>query len=119
MPYKEKDTVKLFYTISEVAEQFKVKASLIRYWENEFDIIQPKLNKKGNRLFTPQDIESYKIIFNLIRVQGLTLDGAKKYLKGNKTEIKHETKTVETQFTQIENKLKKIKKELIELGKKL
>ncbi len=119
MPYKEKDTVKLFYTIGEVAEMFKVKASLIRYWENEFDIIQPKLNKKGNRLFTPGDIESYKIIFNLIRVQGLTLDGAKKYLKENKKEVKHEIKSTETQFAEIENKLKKIKKELMDLKEKL
>ena len=119
MPYKEKDTVKLFYTIGEVAEMFKVKASLIRYWENEFDIIQPKLNKKGNRLFTPGDIESYKIIFNLIRVQGLTLEGAKKYLKENKKEVKHEIKTSGSQFSELENKLNKIKKTLIELREQL
>ena len=119
MAYKERDIDKLYYTIGEVAKLFEVKASLIRYWENEFDVIQPKLNKKGNRLFTPQDIETYKIIFNLIRVQGLTLDGEKKYLKENKTAVKHEIKTAETQFSEIENKLKKIKKSLIELRDQL
>ncbi len=119
MPYKETEPVKLYYQISEVAEMFNVNASLIRYWENEFDIIKPKLNKKGNRLFTPQDIESYKIIFNLLKVQGLTLEGAKKYLKENKTEVKHEIKTEKPKFSEIEVKLMKIKKSLIELREKL
>ena len=119
MPVKEIETVKLYYSISEVASMFDVNQSLIRFWENEFDILKPKKTKKGNRLFTPQDIESYKIIFNLVRVQGLTLDGAKKYLKENKSAIKHEIKTEKKQSSEIELRLKKIKKILVELGEKL
>ncbi len=119
MAYKEKETVKLFYSITEVAETFKVNASLIRYWEKEFDILKPKLNKKGNRLFTEQDIEAIKIIFNLVKVQGLTIDGAKKYLKVNKSTVKHEIKTEVTKNTEIETSLLKIKKSLLELRDRL
>jgi DNA-binding transcriptional MerR regulator len=98
---------------------FDVNQSLIRFWENEFDILKPKKTKKGNRLFTPQDIESYKIIFNLVREQGLTLDGAKRYLKENKTSVKHEIKSEKKQTSEIETKLKRIKKELLALSEKL
>ncbi len=116
MPYKETDTVKLYYTIGEVSAMFDVNASLIRFWEKEFDIIKPKKNKKGNRLFTSEDIDNFKIIYNLVKEQGLTLEGAKKYLKGNKKSLQHELKTDRTQFAEIENKLKLIKKTLVKLG---
>jgi DNA-binding transcriptional MerR regulator len=64
MPYKEQKIEKLFYTIGEVAEMFDVNTSLIRFWEKEFDIIKPKRNNKGNRLFTKQDVENFYIIFH-------------------------------------------------------
>lgn len=115
MPYKETDTVKLYYSIGEVAEMFHVNTSLIRFWEKEFDIIKPKKNKKGNRLFTPEDLDNFKVIYNLVKEQGLTLEGAKKYLKENKKTVKHELKTEKTQFGTIENKLKSIKNKLIDL----
>ena len=115
MPYKETDTVKLYYTIGEVSEMFEVNTSLIRFWEKEFDIIKPKKNKKGNRLFTPEDIDNFKVIYNLVKEQGLTLDGAKKYLKENKKTVKHEMKIEKNQFSEIENKLKAIKSNLIEI----
>ena len=115
MPYKETDTVKLYYTIGEVSEMFEVNTSLIRFWEKEFDIIKPKKNKKGNRLFTPEDIDNFKVIYNLVKEQGLTLDGAKKYLKENKKTVKHEMKVEKNQFSEIENKLKSIKSNLIEI----
>lgn len=115
MPYKETDTVKLYYTIGEVSEMFDVNTSLIRFWEKEFDIIKPKKNKKGNRLFTPEDIDNLKVIYNLVKEQGLTLDGAKKYLKENRKTVKHEMKIEKNQFSEIENKLKFIKRILIEL----
>lgn len=115
MPYKETDTVKLYYTIGEVSEMFEVNTSLIRFWEKEFDIIKPKKNKKGNRLFTPEDIDNFKVIYNLVKEQGLTLDGAKKYLKENKKTVKHEMKVEKNQFSEIENKLKAIKNNLIEI----
>ena len=119
MPYKETDIVKLFYSIGEVAEMFDVNASLIRFWEKEFDIIKPKKNKKGNRLFTPEDIDNFKVIYNLVKEQGLTLDGAKKYLKDNKKAVKHEFKTEKNQFSEIETKLRKIKSKLTDLRSKL
>ena len=84
MPYKEKKVEKLYYSIGEVAEMFNVNASLIRYWEKEFDIIKPKRNKKGNRLFTKQDVENFYIIYHLVKERGLTLDGARKKMKENR-----------------------------------
>ncbi len=75
---------KLFYTIGEVAEMFDVNASLIRYWEKEFSILRPKKNKKGNRLFTPKDIENIRLIYHLVKERGMTLKGAQQKLRENK-----------------------------------
>ena len=75
---------KLYYTIGEVAKMFDVNTSLIRFWEKEFDIIQPKKNKKGNRLFTPKDVDNFHIIFHLVKERGFTLQGAKDKLCENK-----------------------------------
>lgn len=86
MPYKEKKIEKLYYSIGEVAKMFDVSNSLIRFWENEFDILQPRKNRKGDRLFTKDDIDNLKIIYHLVKEQGFTLDGAKKKLKENKDE---------------------------------
>lgn len=72
---------KLYYSIGEVAAIFDVNTSLIRFWEKEFAIIQPKKNKKGNRLFTVKDIEHFNKIYQLVKMEGYTLDGAKKALK--------------------------------------
>lgn len=74
---------KLYYSIGEVAKAFDVNASLIRYWEQEFPIIKPKKNKKGNRYFTPEDIKNLKIIFHLVKEKGYTLDGARIALTTN------------------------------------
>lgn len=84
MPYKEKKIEKLFYTIGEVAEMFDVNTSLIRYWEREFDIIKPQRNKKGNRLFTKNDVDNFYIIYHLVKERGLTLEGAKRKLHDNR-----------------------------------
>jgi len=84
MPYKEKKVEKLYYSIGEVAEMFNVNASLIRYWEKEFDIIKPHKNKKGNRFFTIEDIENFHLIYYLVKELGLTLKGAQKKLKENR-----------------------------------
>lgn len=83
---QEKDLTKLYYTIGEVAEMFQVNTSLIRFWEKEFSIIQPKKNKKGNRLFTVKDIKNFNKIYHLVKVNGYTLEGAKNFLK-SKQEI--------------------------------
>lgn len=86
MAIKNKTTEKLFYKISEVAEMFKINISAVRFWEKEFDILKPKKNKKGNRLFTPKDIKNIQIIYHLVKERGFTLEGAKKKLKENKTD---------------------------------
>lgn len=74
---------KLYYPIGEVAKAFDVNTSLIRYWEQEFAILRPKKNKKGNRYFTPEDIKNLKIIYHLVKEKGYTLDGAKIALTTN------------------------------------
>lgn len=86
MPYKEKPLTKLYYSIGEVAERFKVNTSLIRFWEKEFNIIKPHKNKKGNRMFTEKDLEHFAVIYNLVKRQGYTLDGAKKALRHQRGE---------------------------------
>lgn len=73
---------KLFYTMGEVAEMFDVNQSLIRYWESQFKVLRPKRNKKGNRLFTQDDIRNLKLIYHLVKERGMTLEGAKKALRG-------------------------------------
>ena len=87
MEISEKQLTKLYYTIGEVAIMFNVNASLIRFWEKEFTIIQPKKNKKGNRLFTPKDISNFNKIYNLVKEQGFTLEGAKNSLKNKTSQI--------------------------------
>lgn len=103
---------KLYYTIGEVAEMFQVNTSLIRFWEKEFVVIQPKKNKKGNRLFTPKDIDNFNKIYHLVKVNGYTLDGAKKALK-SKEKIVIEDNINE--HSELISKLESIKKRLIEL----
>lgn len=72
---------KIFYTMGEVAEMFDVNTSLLRHWESQFPILRPKRNKKGNRLFTPADVENLKLIYHLVKEQGMTLEGARKALR--------------------------------------
>ena len=84
MTYKEKKIEKLFYPIGEVAKIFDVSVSSIRYWEKEFNILKPKKNKKGNRMFTKKDLDNLRIIYHLIKERGFTLEGAKKKLRDNK-----------------------------------
>jgi len=96
MPYKEKIVEKLFFSIGEVADMFDVNTSLIRYWEKEFDIIKPKKNKKGNRLFTQQDIDNFHIIYHLVKERGMTLKGAQKKIKENKNEAEHNFEIIQS-----------------------
>ncbi|WP_339737344.1 MerR family transcriptional regulator [uncultured Sunxiuqinia sp.] len=111
MPYKKPKIEKVFYTIGEVADMFQVNTSHIRFWENEFDILKPKKNKKGNRLFTKDDIENIKLIYHLVKERGLTLKGAKQKLKDNKEDTldKHE----------LVDRLKAIRQMLIEIKEKM
>lgn len=103
--------IKRYYKIGEVAKAFDVNTSLIRFWEKEFDIIKPKKNKKGNRLFTPEDIKNFKLIYNLVKERGFTLEGAKQKLKKNPEgvfnnhEIISRLEAVKAEIIKIKNQL--------------
>lgn len=72
---------KRYYSIGELAKAFDVNTSLIRFWEKEFDIIKPKKNAKGNRMFSQQDVKNFELIYHLVKERGFTLEGAKEQLK--------------------------------------
>jgi len=111
MPYKEKPTEKLFYKIGEVADMFSVNVSLIRFWEKEFEILKPKKNNKGNRMFTKKDVDNLIIIYHLVKERGFTLEGAKQKLKENKED------TIDN--IEIVNNLKDIRGFLVRLRQEL
>ena len=102
---------KRYYGIGEVARAFDVNTSLIRFWEKEFDVLQPKKNAKGNRKFTPRDIKNLELIYHLVKERGFTLDGAKLHLKENRQ------KTMDTY--EIIRKLERVKSELIKIKEQL
>ena len=102
---------KIYFPIGEVAEMFGVNTSLIRYWEKEFDIIKPFRNKKGNRLFTPKDIDNFHVIFHLVKERGFTLQGAREKLRMNKQD------TIDT--VEIVKSLQQIKNFLVEIKENL
>ncbi|AOW17569.1 transcriptional regulator [Polaribacter vadi] len=102
---------KRYYKIGEVAKAFSVNTSLIRFWEKEFVIIKPKKNAKGNRLFTQEDIVNFKIIFNLVKERGFTLEGAKQKLKKNPENIFNNHEII-TRLEAVKAELQKIKNSL-------
>lgn len=106
MPFKEFEFKKLYYSMGEVAGMFDVKPSQIRFYTKEFNI-NPKTNKKGNRLFNEEEISQLKIIFTLIKEKGYTLQGARDYLKSNKKEADNNQHVIDS--------LEKIKAFLIEV----
>ena len=109
---KETETdEKLFYSIGEVATRYDVNTSLIRFWEKEFDIIKPQKNKKGNRLFTKEDLNNFDLIFHLVKERGFTLQGAKQKLKHKPEDTLGNLEMV--------RKLQKVKSFLVELKSKL
>lgn len=98
---------KRYYKIGEVAKAFGVNTSHIRFWEKEFDILKPKKNKKGNRLFTKEDLKNLKIIYHLVKEKGYTLEGAK-------STMKKKPKSIESN-QEIISRLEHIKSELIKI----
>lgn len=102
---------KRYYSIGEVAKAFDVNTSLIRFWEKEFDVLKPKKNAKGNRKFTPEDINHLKFIYHLVKERGFTLEGAK-------THLKEEKKQALSNF-EIISKLEAIKSQLIKIKNQL
>lgn len=111
MAYKEKEIEKLYFSIGEVAEQFNVAPSLIRFWESEFDIIKPKKNRKGNRQFTKEDIENVRTIYHLVKVKGFTLQGAKEMLKNDADSVKGKIELIDS--------LRHVRSFLVELRQRL
>ena len=97
---------KLYYSISEVSRIAELEQYVLRYWETEFDILQPRKNRKGDRFFRPVDIKNLVMIYDLLRRRKFTIEGAKDYLKGNKR--------AEEKFAMIQS-LQKIKGFLMEL----
>jgi DNA-binding transcriptional MerR regulator len=89
MPYKEKKIEKLYYSIGEVSRMLEVPVSTVRFWENEFDILKPMKNKKGNRMFTAADVKNLMIIHRLLKEEGMTMAGVKKKLTGQWDEVDH------------------------------
>lgn len=92
MPYKEKKVEKLYYSIGEISEMLNVPVSTVRFWDNEFEVLKPVKNKKGNRLFTQSDVRNLRIIHHLLKEEGMTLSGVKKKMseKWEETNYKYE-----------------------------
>ena len=106
VPPDEELFQKSYYAIGKVAEMFRVNQSLLRLWENEFDILKPRKNGKGDRYFRPEDIKNIQLIYHLTRERKYTMEGAKEYFRNNKR--------ADEKFALIES-LKKIKSFLLEL----
>ena len=103
---------KYFYTVGEVAEIIGESSSLVRFWSNEFPkFIKPQRNAKGNRLFTNADVEKFKQIHHLVKVEGLTLEGAAKRLKGDMKGAENMAKVLES-LKNIRQQLKDIKADI-------
>ena len=97
MPYKEFKIEKLYYTIGEVAEILNENTSLVRFWAQKFpEFIKPARNKKGNRLFTADDLSNLRLIYYLVKERGMTLEGAAKRMKDNKTGVDRRVDVIET-----------------------
>ncbi len=102
---------KRYYGIGEVAKAFGVNTSLIRFWEKEFDVLQPKKNAKGNRKFTPEDIYNLQLIYHLVKERGFTLEGAKIHLKEQKQKTLSKFEIIQ--------KLQNVKAELLKIKDQL
>ena len=102
---------KLYYTIGEVSKMFQVNQSLVRFWEKEFTIIHPQKNKKGNRVFTSKDIDNFRLIYNLVKEKGYTIQGARDHLSKHKSEAEANIEVIKS--------LREIRSFLIEVGKEL
>ncbi len=116
-----KELTKLYYTIGEVAQLFDVNTSLIRFWEKEFSAIKPKKNNKGNRLFTVKDILTIDQIYELVKVEGHTLDGARKSLRERKSSKPKETTVQENvvpsqkDYQEVIDRLEALKKKILKM----
>lgn len=116
---KESELTKLYYSIGEVASFFDVNASLIRFWEKEFSSIKPKKNKKGNRLFTPKDVLTIDRIYQLVKLEGYTLDGAKKAMRSKSSTAENVSiQDNSTRNDSVINRLESLKTRLLTMKSK-
>ncbi len=111
MPYKDREISKLYYSMGDITEMFNINPSMVRFYEKEFDILQPKKNKRGTRLFSAEDVESLKIIIHLVKEKGFTLQGAKDYIKSNKSGVKENQRIIDS--------LEKLKSFLLDVKEQL
>ena len=103
---------KIYYSMGEVAEMFDVNQSLIRHWESKFDCLRPHKNKRGNRMFSADDVEKLKQIYHLVKERGMTLEGARKVMRGaSGKELARETELLE--------RLQRIRSALVEVREEL
>ena len=102
----------MYYSIGVVAEILGENTSLVRFWSNSFPaFIKPERNAKGNRKFTPEDLETLKQIHLLVKEQGLTLEGASKKLAADRKTVDGRVKALDS--------LKEIRRQLVEVRKSL
>ena len=111
MPFKEPKIEKVFYSIGEVSEMFDLPTSTLRYWEQEFTMLNPKRNSKGTRYYTKKDIDQIKLIHQLVKERGLTIKGAKQKIKHHREDL--------DQTQEVVNKLKVIRERLIRMREEL
>ncbi|MDL2308844.1 MerR family transcriptional regulator [Bacteroidales bacterium OttesenSCG-928-B11] len=102
---------KVYFSIGETAKMFDVNASLLRYWEKEFDVIKPFKNKKGDRYYTKNDLETIRTIHYLTKIKGYTLQGAKEAMKRNPVQEKDNAYITDT-LLKMKNLLLEIKEDL-------
>lgn len=114
MAYNPDKQLKLFYSIGEVAEMFSVTETLLRYWEKEFKNIHPRKSSRNIRQYTKEDVEEVRRVYHLVKEKGMTLEGARQVLKGNK-EAADKTMEVIYRLKQVRTELVSIKKELDQL----
>ena len=103
--------VKLYYSISEVAQKFGVTETLLRYWEKEFPNIHPEKGGRGIRQYSQEDVDQVELVYNLVKVRGLTLQGARDAIKSKGVKVKSQIDVI-NRLTHVRNELQAISKEL-------
>ncbi|HEX8349971.1 MAG TPA: MerR family transcriptional regulator [Hymenobacter sp.] len=116
MPYKEREIERQYFTIGEVATQFNVAPSLIRFWETEFEELRPRKSKKGNRLYTPQDVDMFRTIYHLVKERGYTIPGARDMLKQKGPQLKEKIDVIQS-LERLRSFLVNMRKEIDASGK--
>jgi DNA-binding transcriptional MerR regulator len=111
MPYKDKPIVKKYYNIGEVADMFGVATSLLRFWEKEFDEVNPKKNRNGKRQYTQKDIDNIKLIYHLVKEKGYTLSGAREIIKTKSNKSKQKLDVISS-LTEVRNFLQELRSDL-------